>query len=101
MTAIVGAIVVASLLQQMPPGTGAPKAPPATAVIRGHILDADGRPLPRAVVILMPATGGFNRTTLSNDDGSYQFVDLLPASYILRSSHSGFVTLEFGQQRPF
>ena len=102
MTVIVSAILgVAALLQQTPPRTSAQAAPPATAVIRGHMLDAEGRPLARAVVILISGTGGFARTSLSNDDGSYQFINLQAGSYVLRGSHSGFVTLELGQQRPF
>ncbi len=77
-----------------------PAATPGTGVIRGHISTADGHPLPRAQVTLLPS-GGSVRLLQTDEDGSYQFTDLPAGHYMVTANHSGFVSLAFGQQRAF
>ncbi len=69
----------------------------ATGIIRGHVFNAEGRPLPRAQVALF-----FNdtATTETDEDGRYEFVDVRAGSYLVTASRSGFATLAFGQKRP-
>jgi hypothetical protein len=72
-----------------------------TAVIRGRILAADtGTPIRRAQV---RATAGNNRGRLASTDseGRFEFRDLPSGRWNITASKAGFVTLRYGQRRPF
>ena len=72
-----------------------------TAVIRGRILAADtGTPIRRAQV---RATAGTNRARLASTDseGRFEFRDLPSGRWNITASKAGFVTLRYGQRRPF
>lgn len=94
----------------------APKAPPpkepnardaarstdpnkGTAIIRGRILLAGGRPARRASIQLTSTSAP--RATASDDDGRYEFTDLPADSYRLSAGKAGYLVLEYGQQRAF
>ncbi len=73
-------------------GTFSP-AQTATTSLRGTVYDAKGAVVPGAnVTITNPATG-FTRTTKSDGQGNYQFVELPPAKYDLAADASGFGTM--------
>lgn len=76
-------------------------APAGTAVIRGRILTVDtGTPIRRAQV---RATSGGGRVHLTTTDaqGRFEFRDLPAGRWDLSASKAGFVTLRYGQRRPF
>jgi hypothetical protein len=84
---------LASPAQQPPAGQS-----PPTGVIRGRVLRADGRPIVlarvRAVANEMPML------TETDEDGAYVFEKAPVGEYKVTASCPGFVTLEYGQQRP-
>jgi carboxypeptidase family protein len=82
----------------------APAADPnakATAVIRGRILTANGRPARQASVRMLAPTGGVPRTATTDLDGRYEFTAVRAGDYRISAGKPGYVALEFGQQRAF
>ena len=78
-----------------PPATG-------TARIRGRVLLPEtGAPLRRALVTLISPEGGIRRVVTTDAQGRYEFADLPGGRYNLSASKGGFVTLQYGQRRPF
>jgi Carboxypeptidase regulatory-like domain len=62
----------------------------ATTSLRGAILDPSGAGIPNATVRLANSDTGFERTTLSNSEGSYLFLEVLPGNYSLDVDAKGF-----------
>ncbi len=58
-------------------------------------------PLRRAVVRLSAAELRVNRSATTDAEGRYDFAELPAGRYNLSVSRSGYVSLSFGQQRPF
>ncbi len=76
-------------------------APTGTAVIRGRILTVDtGTPIRRAQV-RATSGGGRGRLTTTDAQGRFEFRDLPAGRWDLAASKAGFVTLRYGQRRPF
>jgi hypothetical protein len=72
---------------------------PRNATIRGRVTAADtGAPLRGAEVRLFE--GGYKLTT-TNGDGLFELRDVAAGSYRLTVARAGFITLQFGQRRPF
>jgi protocatechuate 3,4-dioxygenase beta subunit len=94
---------------QLPGGLGRFGGPPrdnqmpkGTAKISGRVVAADsGNPLRRAQIRLTATGVRANRVATTDNDGKYQFTDLAAASYRLQVSKAGYITLEYGQARPF
>ncbi len=73
-----------------------------TGRIRGTVTAADtGTPLRRAVVRLSARELGEGRTALTDAQGAYEFTELPAGRYSLFVSKGGFVSLQYGQRRPF
>src|SRR5687767_10174688 len=70
--------------------------------IQGRVIAADtGNPLRGAVVQITAPEVQVRRAATTDAEGRYD-VDSLPAArYTLSVSKGGYVTLQFGQQRPF
>jgi hypothetical protein len=87
----------------MPPRDGtAAEAPTGTARIRGRVVAADtGAPLRRAQVRLSSAEVRVNRAATTDAEGRYEFSELPAGRYNVFVSRSGFVSLSYGQRRPF
>jgi hypothetical protein len=112
---LVSAISLNAQTPSLPPGTAQPgpprlQAPPrdnvaiptGTARIRGRVVAADtGAPLRRAQVRLSNTELRINRIVSTNAEGRYEFVDLPAARYSLNVTRNGYVSLGFGQRRPF
>jgi hypothetical protein len=64
----------------------------ATTSLRGTITDSKGLVVSGATATLSNADTGFSRTTKTDDQGVYQFLEIPPASYILTLSATGFAT---------
>jgi protocatechuate 3,4-dioxygenase beta subunit len=99
---------------QQPPGPGGrggrfggparddQATPKGTAKITGRVLSADsGNPLRRAQIRLTATEVRANRVATTDNDGRYEFTGLAAARYRLQVSKTGYVTLEYGQVRPF
>jgi protocatechuate 3,4-dioxygenase beta subunit len=79
-----------------------PQAPGGTSVIRGRVTAADsGNPLRRAQVRLAATDVRMIQTANTDADGRFEFIKLPAARYTINVMRSGYVTLSFGQQRPF
>ena len=83
------------------PGANQP-APKGTGRIAGRIVSADtGNPIRRAQVRLSAPEIRVNRMDATDNEGKYEFKDLPAGRYRLQVSKAGYVTLEYGQARPF
>jgi protocatechuate 3,4-dioxygenase beta subunit len=80
--------------------TGGPRT--GTSVLRGRVLALDtGLPLRRAQVRVGAPDAGQNRLTMTDDQGRFEIRDLPAARYSLSVTRGGYVTLNYGQRRPF
>ncbi len=112
---LLGVLVVTALSAQTPrPGqlqqpardTPAQKdnaSPPAPmGRITGRVLAADnGRPIKRARAYVSAPELPQGRATLTDDNGVFELTELPAGRYTLTVSKTGFVTLSYGQRRPF
>lgn len=74
-------------------------APTGSARIRGRVVDAEtGAALRNA---LLQLGGGTARLVGTDNDGRYELADLAPGRYTLSVSKPGYMTLAYGQRRPF
>lgn len=74
--------------------TSGAKAQVLQGSLIGTVADNSGAVVPGATVtVVMPATG-FTRTGKTNGEGLYSFSDLLPGSYTITVSASGFAVFE-------
>ncbi|MGA9979381.1 MAG: carboxypeptidase-like regulatory domain-containing protein, partial [Candidatus Sulfotelmatobacter sp.] len=64
----------------------------ATSSLRGTIADTKGLVLSGATATLTNRATGFSRTTTTNDQGIYQFLEVPPATYVLTVTAAGFAT---------
>lgn len=75
-----------SAAQQRLPSQSAPKHGALQGMVRG----ANGRPVIGATVILRNATTGQNLQKISNSQGVFRFIDVLPGTYNLNVAAPGF-----------
>ena len=77
--------------------------PTGTAVIRGRIVAADtSTPIRRAQVRATTAGGGRGARLVTTDsEGRFELRDLPAGRWELSAAKAGFVTLRYGQRRPF
>jgi hypothetical protein len=81
----------------------APPLPVGTGAITGTVLAGDsGRALSRAIVTLTLATGRpfLVATTVSDGQGHFSLSKLPPGSFTLKSVHTGFLDVIYGQKEP-
>jgi Fe(3+) dicitrate transport protein len=62
----------------------------STATITGRVSDPSGASIVNAKIVLRQTTIGFERVTMSDASGQYQFSGLLPNEYSLSVSSDGF-----------
>ncbi|HEV2912941.1 MAG TPA: TonB-dependent receptor [Pyrinomonadaceae bacterium] len=82
------------------------QASSSTAELRGQVIDTAGAAIPDASVTITDVSKGTSRTTSSDEDGNYVFLNLLPSSYELKveAASKGFapsttrIELTVGQQ---
>ena len=73
-----------------------------TAQIRGRVFDAEtGKPLRRAQVRIYSADFREHRASTTDEQGRYEFTDLAAGRYSVSASKGGYVTVSYGQTRPF
>src|SRR5262249_46049026 len=62
--------------------------------IRGAVLDASGRTISEAKVVIIDEGGGAQRATVSSIEGSYSFSQVVPATYTIAAEAPGFKKFE-------
>jgi len=73
-----------------------------TAIIRGRVVTADnGMPVRRAQVRAQAGELRANRLVSTDANGRFEFKDLPAGRWTLTASKAGFMTLRYGQKRPF
>jgi hypothetical protein len=85
----------------MIPGLGPRQPKTGTARMRGRVVAAEtGTPVRRAVIrISSPDIG--SKTAMTDAEGRYEFRDLPAGRFNLSVSKAGYVTVQYGQTRPF
>lgn len=95
---------------QVPAGSPMQMQPPArdatqkkgTALIHGRVTAADsGQPLRKAQVRMFSQELRENRSTSTDADGKYELKELPAGRYQVTVSKGSFVSLSYGQSRPF
>ena len=85
----------------MPP-RGGETPQEGTAVIRGVVVGGEtGQPLRRAVVRIFGGDLREGRMTATDEQGRWELKDLPPGRFTVSAMKAGYVTLQFGQRRPF
>ncbi|MGD9904620.1 MAG: carboxypeptidase regulatory-like domain-containing protein [Vicinamibacterales bacterium] len=112
---VVALAVPTDLVAQIPRGPGGaagqrtpPRAmrpgeepPRGTAVLRGYVIAADtGAPIRRAQVRVSAPDAQDTRMTITDEQGRFEFTELVGGHYSVTASKGGFVTLQYGQRRP-
>jgi protocatechuate 3,4-dioxygenase beta subunit len=88
-------------LPMQPPVMGPRQLKAGTARIRGRVLSADGGgPVRRAQVRASGPEIG-SKAAMTDAEGRYEFRDLPAGRFSLSATKSGFVTVQYGQTRPF
>jgi Carboxypeptidase regulatory-like domain len=86
---------------QLPGMPGRPEFKTGTGRIRGRIVAADtGTPVRRAQIRLTGPEVG-SKAALTDAEGRFEFIELPAGRFTVSASKSGFVTLQYGQSRPF
>jgi Carboxypeptidase regulatory-like domain len=109
---LLGAVATASGQPPPPPPSQRPgevvrpaqrPSQPATegsAVVRGRVTAADGRPLRLARVGIVETNTRRSMGDATDENGQYEFTDLPPGTYTITARKAGFATMEYGQRRP-
>jgi len=92
-------------------GAAAPGMPPprdnrgpqsGTARISGRVVAAQtGMPLRRAQVQIISPEAQFRRAATTDGEGRFEFLELPAGRFSISASKAGYVTLQYGQRRPF
>lgn len=97
-------VIINQTTSEMPmqlPGMGPRQPKTGTGRLRGRALGAEtGSPVRRAVIrISSPDIGA--KTAMTDAEGRYEFRDLPAGRFNLSASKAGYVTMQYGQTRPF
>ena len=76
------------LMTFMPAGTS--EAQQLYGSVTGTVKDESGAAIPGATVAILSTQTALERTTVSNDTGTYNFTNVLPGSYDVKVSLQGF-----------
>jgi carboxypeptidase family protein len=86
--------------QQRTPPRDATAEKKGTAVLRGKVVNAEGRPLRRVQLRLSGDAIPDGRTTSTNGEGRFEIAELPSGRYTLNASRAGYLGVAFGQARP-
>ncbi len=86
--------------QQRTPPRDAAAEKKGTAVVRGKIVNSEGRPLRRVQLRLSGEAIPEGRTASTNGQGRFEITELPAGRYTLNASRAGYLGLSFGQSRP-
>jgi hypothetical protein len=65
----------------------------AVTSLHGTVFDSKGAVVPGATVTITNPATGFSRSTRTDDQGEYKFVQLPPATYVVTTTAAGFATI--------
>jgi protocatechuate 3,4-dioxygenase beta subunit len=83
------------------PGMGPRQPKTGTARLRGRVLSVEnGGPVRRAQVRIMSPDIG-SKSAMTDAEGRYEFRDLPAGRFNLSATKAGYVTVQYGQTRPF
>ena len=83
------------------PGMGPRQPKTGTARLRGRVLSVEsGGPVRRAQVRIISSDIG-SKTAMTDAEGRYEFRDLPAGRFNLSANKAGYVTVQYGQTRPF
>ena len=85
-------------LQMLMPGR---KAKTGTGKLRGRIVAADTGSIVRRAQVRISSPDIGTRTAFTDAQGRYEFKDLPAGRFNVSVSKSGFITMQYGQTRPF
>ena len=83
------------------PGMGPRQFKTGTARIRGRVIAADTGAGLRRVQVRIAGPDVQSRLTMTDADGRFEFRDLPAGRFNVFSSKSGYVSVQYGQTRPF
>src|SRR5574339_142704 len=86
--------------QQRTPPRDATAEKRGAAVLRGKVVNAEGRPLRRVQLRLSGDAIPEGRTTSTNGEGRFEMAELPSGRYTLNASRAGYLGVSFGQARP-
>jgi hypothetical protein len=75
-------------------------APAGAGTMAGTVRDGAGQPLRRAIVVLSGGDEGGRFNYVTDDDGTFVFANLKPASYRLSATKPAYVKADYGAKRP-
>jgi len=84
--------------QFLPPGR---QAKTGTGRLRGRVLAADTGAIVRRAQVRVSSPDIGTKTAFTDAQGRYEFKDLPAGRFTLSVTKSGFVTMQYGQSRPF
>lgn len=97
-------IIINGSTSDMPvqlPGMGPRQPKTGTARLRGRVLSSEsGGPVRRAQVRISGQDIG-SKSAMTDAEGRYEFRDLPAGRFNLSATKAGFVTVQYGQTRPF
>jgi hypothetical protein len=85
-------------MQFLPPGR---QAKTGTGKLRGKVVASDTGSVLRRAQVRISSTDIGTKTALTDPQGRYEFKDLPAGRFTVSVSKAGFVTMQFGQSRPF
>jgi hypothetical protein len=98
---VIAVLALTSAAGAQPPRPRPQRVDPLTSSIQGRVTTADtGAPI-RGAEVRLAMDGRFNRLVTTDGEGRYELRHLPAGDYRLTVSKSGFITLEYGQRRPF
>ncbi len=99
--AVIMSLGFATAVLAQAPRARSQRIDPLTSSISGRVTTADtGSPV-RGAEVRVSIDGRFSRLVTTNGEGRFEVRNLAAGEYRLTVSKSGFITLEYGQQRPF
>ncbi len=68
----------------------------ATATLSGTVTDQNGAVVPAVNISVISIAQGFQRSTTTNDNGTFVITLLPPGNYTVKAEHQGFTPSEMG-----
>src|ERR1035437_3934506 len=69
------------------------RAQQASAGVNGVVTDPSGAAVPTAQITLTNTATGVAKTSTSNNDGAYAFLNVIPGPYSIAATAKGFTTM--------
>ena len=86
---------------QMPMGMGGRQNKTGTGRIRGRVVASDGSGPVRRAQVRLTSQDITPKVALTDAEGRFEFRELPASRFTMQASKSGFVTIQYGQNRPF